>query len=73
MASQPAWARGAGRGRTAETLLVFLPFSPFSLLSCSGEAWGFIGGEGAGSGGQLVVITHRVHRQWVWPGASRDG
>ena len=57
MASQPAWARGAGWGRTAETLLVFLLFSPFSLLSRSGEAWGFIGGEGAGSGGQLVVIT----------------
>ena len=74
MASQPAWAWGAGWVRTGETLLVFLPFPPFSLLCCPGEAWGFIGDDGVVGGGgvQLVVITHRVHRQWVWPGASRE-
>lgn len=62
MASQPAWAWGAGWVRTGETLLVFLPFPLFSFLCCSGEAWGFVGGDGVGGTGvQLVVITHHVH------------
>ena len=62
VASQPAWAWGAGWVRTGETLLVFLPFPLFSFLCCSGEAWGFVGGDGVGGTGvQLVVITHHVH------------
>ena len=71
VSSQPAWAWGAGWVRTGETLLVFLPFPPFSLLCCSGEAWGFIGDDGGGGGavgGNYSLCAQTVGVAWCLQG-----
>lgn len=67
MANRSAWTRGAGWGRTGEAPMGLLPSPPLSLLPCSREAWGLLGGEG-----QLVVITHRLRRRWARLGAFWD-
>lgn len=67
MANRSAWTQGAGWGRTGEAPMGLLPSPPLSLLPCSREAWGLLGGEG-----QLVVITHRLRRRWARLGAFWD-